>query len=217
MPAASARDWRPSQESLDRLLAALAPDRERAGQKYQQIRASLERFFRWRGVAAYEDLADDTIDRVMKRLAEGEQIRAGDPALYFYGVARNVLREHWVEAARLAAMTGQLKVEPGHDPGQAETETLDAERRHTCLDRCLETLLPETRSLLLRYHRDDQDGNSQNRRALANELAIGLNALRIRVHRIRTRLEACVRGCLDLVPAIGSATSSHLSEREEQR
>jgi RNA polymerase sigma factor (sigma-70 family) len=213
----SARDWRVSQESFDRLLVALDPDRDRAGKKYQQIRESLERFFWWRGAAGYEDLADDTIDRVMMRISEGEQIRAGDPALYFYGVARNVLREHWARAARHAATTEQLEAEPAHDPAQVETETLGAERRHTCLDRCLETLLPETRNLLLRYYQDEKGGVSQSRQALADELGIGLNALRIRVHRIRCRIEPCVRRCMEVGPAGSSAISSRPSPPEEQR
>src|SRR5262245_15491467 len=81
---------------LDALLAALAADRVLAAQRYLELRGRLVRFFAWRQVSTPEDLADETLDRVCRRLADGVRIEAEDPALYVHGVARNVLREHWV-------------------------------------------------------------------------------------------------------------------------
>ena len=197
MRTSSSRDWRVSQDALDRLLAALDSDRERAGHRYQEIRRSLEKFFWWRGAEAYDELADQTIDRVMRRMADGEEIRAGDPALYFYGVARNVLREHWAaEGSRRVALFSERSPAPLFDPARDEAEVLAAERRHACLDRCLALLPPETRALLLRYYQDEKAAKSETRQALAQEQGIGLNALRIRVHRIRLRLEPCLRRCM---------------------
>lgn len=192
----TSREWLMSQDGLDRLLAALDADRDRAGRKYQDLRLRVERFFWCRGAADYEDLVDETFDRVMRRMAEGEEIRASDPALYFYGVARNVLRERW------AAEAGPRRARPLtpprdllNDPNQLDADAQVAERRLACLDRCLETLPPETRSLLLRYYQDAKAAKSQTRQELAREQGIALNALRIRLHRIRQRLEPCLRRC----------------------
>ena len=82
-----------TREGLEALLAFLDPDRDRAGEKYQQIRQRLVKMFECRGLTPPEEPADETMDRVARRLAEGEHVRAGEPMAYFHGVARNVLRE----------------------------------------------------------------------------------------------------------------------------
>ena len=51
-----------------------------------------------------EDCADETIDRVARRLAGGERIRTGDPISYFRGVARNVWHELRKQDARKRSM-----------------------------------------------------------------------------------------------------------------
>jgi len=83
-----------SQSAFDRLLAQLDPDAQRAGEKYQTVQRSLAKFFECRGCATPFELADETLNRVARRLEEGETIYAGEFASYAYGVARNVLREH---------------------------------------------------------------------------------------------------------------------------
>ena len=52
------KDWVLSQESFDKLLAWLDPNREKAGIKYEQIRYRLIKIFAGRGSADAEDLAD---------------------------------------------------------------------------------------------------------------------------------------------------------------
>src|ERR1044072_5403667 len=82
-----------NEESFESLLAWLDPDRETAGQKYEVIRAGLIRIFVSKGFSDAEDLADETMNRVMKRLAEIRDTYVGEPARYFHGVARFVMRE----------------------------------------------------------------------------------------------------------------------------
>src|SRR5215471_11614968 len=69
------RKWVLTQEAFDRLLASLGEDREVAGERYVEIRKNLVRFFEWRGSAFPEDHADETINRIAKRISEGEEIR----------------------------------------------------------------------------------------------------------------------------------------------
>jgi hypothetical protein len=73
-----------TQEAFDRLLDCLADEREAAGQKYLEIRSNLIRFFEWRGCPFPEDHADETVNRVARRLSEGEELR--NPSAYFIGV-----------------------------------------------------------------------------------------------------------------------------------
>src|SRR6202008_405245 len=66
--------WTLTQEAFDKLLSALGGDRDVAAQKYLELRANLIRFFEWRGCSFPEDHADETINRVAKRVLEREEI-----------------------------------------------------------------------------------------------------------------------------------------------
>jgi DNA-directed RNA polymerase specialized sigma24 family protein len=179
--------------AFELLLAALHPDRERAGEAYERIRRRLVKFFEWRGARLAEELGDETLDRVMKKLAEGEQIRAADPLTYCYGVARNVLREHWDRERRAPESVDAEAIADGAPSAAAADE---AERRFECLERCLGQAPPETRRLVVAYYQQQGLAKIRGRQALAAGLGIGVNALRLRLHRIRADLEACVRRCL---------------------
>lgn len=181
-------------EAFEALLRQLAPDRERAGELYETIRHKLVRLFEWRGCAAPEDLADVTFNRVARRLAEGVGLRPNDPYGYFCGVAHLVYKEVLRKAAREhRALTS------GDWPPPAAEEDEPSDARLECLRQCLAKLPPDQRDLVLRYHQgnSDQGGNNiRNRQQLAREAGVQLNALRIRVHRVRRRLESCVQACL---------------------
>jgi DNA-directed RNA polymerase specialized sigma24 family protein len=199
-----------SRESLDLLLATLDPVRERAGERYEGIRSRLVRFFLCRGLAQPEELADDTIDRVCRRLVEGEEIRAVDVARYFLGVARNVAREAWDldQRRRASGATQEMarrSLAAADEPDQGAL---------ACLEQCLETLPPEARDLVLRYYDSEPSTKVERRRALASQLGIAPNALRIRLHRLRAQLERCIRRCLRARNETSSFSQS-LSSRGE--
>jgi len=68
-------EWSLTQEAFDKLLARLADDRERAGEKYQELRGNLIRFFEFHGSAFPEDNADVAINRVARKIDEGAEVR----------------------------------------------------------------------------------------------------------------------------------------------
>ena len=178
-----------TETGFTRLLESLDPDREIAGQKYERIQRKLVWFFEWRGCAAAEELADKTIDRVTRRLIEGEEIRAKDPSVYFYAVAKNIAHEWW-----------NAQKQPARFPEQfasrfavTSTQVDEAEERFRCLDQCLEQLAPEARYLILEYYEARGQQKIENRRRLAVELRVSASALRLRAQRIREQLEKCVR------------------------
>lgn len=188
------KSWTLTGEAFEALLASLDADRERAARRYEAIRARLLKFFECRGCPSPEDLADDTFNRVARRLVEGRRIWAAEPASYFYGVARNVLREYWGAPERgIAALDGlPPPAHPYIDPlkqREAEGEQGEAERRLDRLAACLAELPAESRELILDYYRGERRERIRNRKAMAERLGIPPNALRIRVHRIRERLE----------------------------
>ena len=171
-----------------RLLECLDADREIAGQKYERIQRKLIAFFQWRGCAAAEELADKTMDRVTRRLIEGEEIRAKDPSVYFYAVARNIALEWWTAQKQ----PSQLAESFASNVPAAAKQYDDAEERLASLDQCLQQLAPDARDLILEYYEASGQQKIDNRRRLAVKLQISPSALRLRAQRIREQLEKCV-------------------------
>ena len=101
----SLKEWVLDEKAFDGLLISLSTDREKAAEIYEEIRCKLITFFEFRHCLFPQEQVDETINRVARRIVEGEIIHASDVTTYFYGVARNVLREYWkgakTEAARL--------------------------------------------------------------------------------------------------------------------
>ena len=178
------KNWDLTRESFEALLAWLDPNREIAGQKYEDIRTRLIKIFACRGCYEPEDLADETINRVTNKLEEIEATFIGERARYFYGVANKVHLEY-------------LRKKPA-PPLPAVTNTSEeAERRYRCLDLCASKLTPENRELVFQYYQEEKRAKIEHRKHLADRLGIAVNALRIRAHRIRKSLQDCVRECLE--------------------
>ena len=195
------KDWVMNQAAFDRLLAQFDPDPKRAGAQYEVTRQGLIRFFECRGGISPPDRADETINRVAYKLMEGEEIKPGVLAAYFYGVARNVLREHRRSREAQSAPLDEL---PPHQQPMVNPHTMmhhhqaqfTKEQQMACLEKCVAALPPETRGLILAYYEGEEGVKIKNRKRLAEVFEISLSRLRLRIHRIREKLETCVTGCL---------------------
>ena len=199
--ASPGKDWVLTQDAFDGLLSSLDADRERAAERYEALRRALTTYFEFRDVAAPEELADETINRVARRLSEGKEIYAGNPSSYFYGVARNVWREQLAAPGKVVSSVDDLP--PGRaaaeDPFEASARRAERdahERRLECLEGCLGGLKADERVLITDYYQGEKDVKIRNRKALAGRLDIPPGALRIRACRLRARLEECVRACV---------------------
>ena len=183
-------------QGFESLLKSLDPDTGRAGERYELIRRKLVRFFEWHRGGPAEDRADEVIDRVVRRLERGETIRADDPTGYFFGVARNVLREHWDSQKRERRALSAVEAAARETAEEAIPEGAEDERASECLQLCLGRLAPDRRRLVLRYYQGEKAAKIRARQELAEALGIPQPALRLRVFRIRENLERCVRACL---------------------
>lgn len=196
------RDWVLTVDALERLLNFLDADRECAGQKYEATRRKLIKYFECRGCLSPEEMADETINRAARRISEGKEIWASEPAGYFYGIARNVLREYWGAPEREFAPISNLQFSrhPYADTlnlKDLEYESWVMEKQLESLEECLQEILPESREMIIKYYQGEKGDKVKNRKALARRLGIPPNALRIRVHRIREKLEKQVKDRLD--------------------
>ena len=138
-----------------------------------------------------ESLADETIDRVASKVEWLSLNYVGNPALYFYGVVQNILKEYL-----------RKKPRPSPQPPVKEfANSEEDERELVCLDNCMEHVSIQNSSLVMKYYEGEKQAKITNRRRLAEELGITLDALRIRAHRIRRELRKCVVHCLEQAPA----------------
>jgi DNA-directed RNA polymerase specialized sigma24 family protein len=181
------KGWVLTAESLAGLLSALDQDPARAGEQYESLRRKLVKFFQWRGSATPEELADETLNRLARKIDEGEAIR--NLSGYIGGVARLVWLETLKEQERARSAFEELRASSPH-PSQSDSQRTD------CFESCLDSLPSESRSLILDYYRYEHGGKINSRKQLADKMAMPLNALRIRAHRIRVQLEKCVADCL---------------------
>jgi DNA-directed RNA polymerase specialized sigma24 family protein len=163
------------------------------GEGYLEMRRRLVSYFDRRGCRNAEDLADETLDRISRRLEEEGTLTDDAPGRYCYIVAKFVFLEHVRRVGRESA------VELAADPLPASTDPAAVSSpsggRLSCLEQCLGQLPPRDRELILEYYGHGQQKNAERRRELAARLDLSANALAIRACRIRDRLEGCVRSC----------------------
>lgn len=172
-----------TEQSLAKFLSLLDEDPERAGEQYEILRRKLVRFFEWRGSATQEELADETLNRLARKIDEGEAIR--NPSAYIGGMARLVWLEALKEQERARGAFEELRASSQYS---SQTDS----QRVECFEFCLESLPTESRALILDYYRAEKSDKIKLRKQLAEKLGTLLNALRIRAHRIRLQLEKCV-------------------------
>ncbi|MBN1570170.1 MAG: hypothetical protein JXA73_20170 [Acidobacteria bacterium] len=177
------KEWEITPEAFERFLAWIDPNRDQAGKKYEDIRRKLIKIFTCRGCNCPEELGDETINRVIRKVREIEETYVGDPALYFYGVAHRVHHEF-------------LRRKPACRPPLQSEEQQRSDAEYECLEQCMEGLPRRSRDLVLQYYQEDRREKIELRRQLALQLGIPLSALRIRACRIRMNLHACVLECL---------------------
>lgn len=187
--------WRPSEESFARFLVWLDNGSHSDGQEYLSLRRRLVLYFERKSCENAEELADETLERVNRRLDEVGSIHAETPAKFCYITAKFVFLEYLRSGRRK-----ERSVEPADlenlSNGDPLNDTVELkERLSRCLDGCLSELLAEDRSLIVEYYFGERREKIEHRRAIAKKLEISPNALAIRACRIRERLESCVRNC----------------------
>jgi RNA polymerase sigma factor (sigma-70 family) len=198
----------PTPEEFDALLVILDPDREAAGQIYEDIRNRLSRLLGVWGCTYPDALTDETFNRVARKAAEGLIIKRSNPYPYIIGVARNVFLE-WL---RKQQKEDQIAESPDWPPSAPPEEEPDFRLEH--LHQCLETLGADQKRLLLRYYEPKE--RIRSRQTLCTELGIPMNALRIRVHRLRKKVEVCIEEKLRGLSMKRFPASGHIKSEARQ-
>ena len=183
------------------LLSALDRIPERAAHKYETALSGLIRIFRSRGLwNDAEDLADETVDRVARRILE----KAGTPEPIV-----NVLAYMRVVAGKVA---GEVHRRPRHVSIEdvAEAALLAGALRQPsseidehvvkCLRRLVDELPERDRRIIGEYYEYSRSEKIAHRQLLARETGLSAGALRVKACRIRRLLRERLRQELENEP-----------------
>src|SRR5207248_240366 len=130
---------------------------------------------------APDELADDTLNRVARRLEEEGTITDAPPARYCYVVAKFVFLEylrHVDQGQTALAALGRARRASIDSAGAPESPS-DAALLDR-LEHCLARLPADDHALILEYYQGEQGVKIAKRRALAAKLGLSANALSIR-------------------------------------
>ncbi len=173
-----------TREKFANFLAWLNPQSDSAGEEYERLRFRLCTFFSQRRCSFPDELADETINRVILKSSE-ENIE--NKLAYCYGVARNVYRES------LRKERSHLNIDEVTIAAKAPAEQSFSRE---CLDKCLAELSPENRTIILDYFSEVKLAKIELHRRISEGLEMTQTALRMRVMRIKQKLKICVQQCM---------------------
>ena len=192
------KDWTLNPRALDRLLIWLDEGTDSNGQTYLEMRRRLVSYFDRKNCLTPDDLADETLNRVARRLDEEGAIESETPARYCYIIARFVFMEYLRNIKKAEqSLDESRRTSGGVFPASgSESQKRAKEKMLSCLEKCITELAPRNREIITQYYVGKGRRKIENRQDLAKELGITMNALTIRACRIRDKLEACVQECL---------------------
>lgn len=174
-------------QSLNRLLAELSENERQASAAYTNLRDSLVRFFELKGDSEPEAAADETLDRTAVKVAAETPI--DDVKRYSFGVARLVFLERLRSSQKEKNAAEDFYRHKAVSTEESETGGFDFFRE------CFKALPTADRTFLERYFTDlPHEKTVEMRHRLSLETGVSLNQMRVRVSRLRKRLEECVRG-----------------------
>ena len=188
------KDWIPTRGAFRQFLGWLDEGVDSGGEKYVEMRRRLAAYFDFRNCLSPDELADETLNRVARRLEEEGTISDTPPARYCYIVAKFVFLEYIRRTKR-----GSVTLDEGsavltsQAAGPADPHDAIWQRQLDRLESCLQELPTHDRKLILEYYRGEQRAKIERRRELAARLGLTMNAVSIRACRIRDKLETCLK------------------------
>lgn len=203
--------WEPGAKSFQALLEWLNGGDSSDSHSYETMRHRLIGYFNRKRCQEAAELADQTFDRVAKWLEERQRESSEQSSIQtvkyesecsriFYTTASFVYFEWKRTSSKTIIGITNLPASIQHTKSlQASKVSEDTALRHqrlNCLDNCLSNLPLETRSLILSYYSGSQQTKIKNRKLLASQMSISSKSLTLRVLRLRTKLEQCVKQCM---------------------
>src|SRR5689334_6229698 len=147
----------PTPEAFEKLMARLHPDRERAGEEHELLRLKLREYFRSRTCLYAEELTDETMNRLAKKIDEGEEVR--DVLRFCHGLAHWVWMEFLKRPEARRTTLDDLPKEPSVLP-----PSLWQKQREACFYHCLRQLPAGDGALIVEYWDHGEETNREARK-----------------------------------------------------
>ncbi|MEP6945754.1 MAG: hypothetical protein ABJA02_07545 [Acidobacteriota bacterium] len=191
------KNWSITSTAFQGLLEWLDEGNDSGGQKYLEIRRRLVGYFDRRNCLTPDEMADETLNRIARRLEEQGKIESETPAKYCYITARFILLEYFrgKDRAEVSLESVQTKADLTSGSNNIEENAI-REKMLDCLEHCTNQLEEVSRNIITKYYYGTASLKIKNRNALAQQMGISTNALSIRACRIRCKLEICVGKCV---------------------
>ncbi len=179
-------------ESFKILFAALASEADESTVKYTELRNSLVRYFQIKGDADADEAADETLDRVALKLSQNAPV--DNVTNYSFGAARLIFLERLRKAEKTFKAEREFYKHRTSDENAAPQDDFRFFRE--CFDRLNE---PERR-ILIDYFADLPFFKlTDYREKLSREYDVSLINLRVKIYRLRVRLEDCLKNKLSKI------------------
>jgi RNA polymerase sigma factor (sigma-70 family) len=162
---------------------------------FESMRDKMVIFFEVRHCIDPEELADETLERVLQKLCQGTEV--SDLIRYSYGVAKNIFHEHLRRERAKQKYVEAEKHRSGPDPSDDTDDAALREQRLQYLEDCLARLSEQGRSLLSEYYKFTGQLKLDHRKKMAEELNISREALTLRVFHLKRKLKKCINDCLE--------------------
>jgi RNA polymerase sigma factor (sigma-70 family) len=157
-------------------LVVLDPDPVRAEASYRELRSQLVKFFECQKCFEPEEAVQETLARGFKRIAGGVDTSTAGARSYFFGIAKNLVKEGWKSHREELLDPADWERRP------SSGRHLERVEARLALSQYLGQLRAPERQLIVRYYTED-------RVALCRELGVTAGNLRVMAHRIRRKLE----------------------------
>lgn len=158
---------------------------EDGGKCYCRLHGKLEGFFAMKGICDPADAADATIIIAVRKIGEGTSVP--DAGKYCMGIARNIVKERLRSERRESRAFLKFIEDLDKDSGE------EVARIDQVLKPCFELLPADDKALLSAYCRVLHGrARAEHRRELAASMKTTVEALRMRVRRLRKDLAECV-------------------------
>lgn len=199
MASTKQKEWELNREEFDSFLEWLEKNQNLAAEKYETIRNRLIAYFKHHcpGCPDPESLADETINRIIRKLPTFADSYVGDKEKIFYAYANFVRLEYLRKRANNENSVINFVSLINYLQSQNQSE-LDAEldRTYHCLSICLQEHPPDKQKLFISYYLVEKSNKVNHHEKLAEEFGLSLSALRKKIFDMKQKLLDCIKNCL---------------------
>ena len=174
--------WELTQETFEVLLRSLHLEEEAAVERYRRLHGRLVLFFMRHRSYHPEDLADQVVNRLARKLSEGLSIE--NIEAFALGMARLVVREEQARSLR----ERNCYLELCRNESVAQRTSNERENSYQSMENQLATLPVSQKSMLERYHEGEGIRRIRERQKLAEEMGLSIGTLRKRVFDLQAML-----------------------------